>query len=98
MTVSSEAENKEAFDKLLRLVQAVVDTPLILPVHLGGPPTGDVNMNAEYFHNDGKDAETEVLYHEIGHAIDGATYKKTGSTGVPLSWWSTKTNLRLCCA
>ncbi len=31
-------------------------------------------MNAEYFHNDGKDAETEVLYHEIGHA-DGATYK-----------------------
>lgn len=28
------------------------------------------------FHNDGKDGETEVLYHEIGHAIDGATYKR----------------------
>ena len=33
--------------------------------------SGNVHMNAQYFHNDGKDAETEVLYHEIGHAIDG---------------------------
>ena len=41
--------------------------------------SGNVTLNAQYFHNDGKDSETEVLYHEIGHAIDGATYKRNAN-------------------
>ena len=75
-----EAENKEAFDKLPDAVRRRVAS-VTLKKEANGTLgwtqsiSGNVNMNAEYFHNDGKDAETEVLYHEIGHAIDGATYK-----------------------
>ena len=85
-----EAENKEAFDKLPDSVRRRVAS-ITLKKEANGTlgwtasVSGNVNMNAEYFHNDGKDAETEVLYHEIGHAIDGATYKKTGSTEYSLS-------------
>ena len=85
-----EAENKEAFDKLPDSVRRRVAS-ITLKKEANGTLgwtasiSGNVNMNAEYFHNDGKDAETEVLYHEIGHAIDGATYKKTGSTEYSLS-------------
>lgn len=85
-----EAENKEAFDKLPDSVRRRVAS-ITLKKEANGTLgwtasiSGNVNMNAEYFHNDGKDAETEVLYHEIGHAIDGATYKKTGITEYSLS-------------
>ena len=76
-----EAENKEAFDKLPDAVRRRVSSITLEKEanHLLGwtqSISGDVNMNAEYFHNDGKDAETEVLYHEIGHAVDGITYKR----------------------
>ena len=76
-----EAENKEAFDKLPDAVRRRVASVTLKKEtnHLLGwtaSVSGNVNMNAEYFHNDGKDAETEVLYHEIGHTVDGITYKR----------------------
>ena len=76
-----EAENKEAFDKLPDAVRRRVKSVTIEKKENGNlghtaSISGNVTMNAQYFHNDGKDGETEVLYHEIGHAIDGATYKR----------------------
>ena len=76
-----EAENKEAFDKLPDAVRRRVSSITVKKEanHVLGwtqSISGNVNMNAQYFHNDGKDGETEVLYHEIGHAIDGITYKR----------------------
>ena len=76
-----EAENKEAFDKLPDAVRRRVASITVKKEanHILGwtqSISGDVNMNAQYFHNDEKDGETEVLYHEIGHAVDGATYKR----------------------
>ena len=76
-----EAENKEAFDKLPDSVRRRVKSVTIEKKENGNlghtaSISGNVTMNAQYFHNDGKDSETEVLYHEIGHAIDGATYKR----------------------
>jgi len=75
-----EAENKEAFDKLPDAVRRRVKSVTIDKKEDGNlghtaSISGNVTLNAQYFHNDGKDGETEVLYHEIGHAIDGATYK-----------------------
>lgn len=76
-----EAENKEAFDKLPDAVRRRVKSVTIDKKEDGNlghtaSISGNVTLNAQYFHNDGKDGETEVLYHEIGHAIDGATYKR----------------------
>ena len=76
-----EAESKEAFDKLPDAVRRRVKSVMIEKQENGNlghtaSISGNVTMNAQYFHNDGKDSETEVLYHEIGHAIDGATYKR----------------------
>ena len=76
-----EAENKEAFDKLPDAVRRRVNSVTLEREENGmlgwtASVSGNVHMNAQYFHNDGKDAETEVLYHEIGHAVDGATYKR----------------------
>ena len=76
-----EAENKEAFDKLPDAVRRRVASITVKKEANGTlgwtqSISGNVNMNAQYFHNDGKDGETEVLYHEIGHAVDGATYKR----------------------
>ena len=76
-----EAENKEAFDKLPDSVRRRVQSVTIEKKENGNlghtaSISGNVTLNAQYFHNDGKDSETEVLYHEIGHAIDGATYKR----------------------
>ena len=76
-----EAENKEAFDKLPDSVRRRVKSVTIEKKENGNlghtaSISGNVTLNAQYFHNDGKDSETEVLYHEIGHAIDGATYKR----------------------
>ena len=76
-----EAENKEAFDKLPDAVRRRVKSVTIDKKEDGNlghtaSLSGNVTLNAQYFHNDGKDGETEVLYHEIGHAIDGATYKR----------------------
>ena len=76
-----EKENKEAFDKLPDAVRRRVKSVTIEKKengNLGHTASifGNVTLNAQYFHNDGKDGETEVLYHEIGHAIDGATYKR----------------------
>ena len=76
-----EAENKEAFDKLPDSVRRRVASVTLKKESNGtlgwtASVSGDVNMNAQYFHNDGKDGETEVLYHEIGHAVDGITYKR----------------------
>ena len=76
-----EAESKEAFDKLPDAVRRRVKSVNIVKKensNLGhtASVSGNVTLNAQYFHNDGKDAETEVLYHEIGHAVDGATYKR----------------------
>lgn len=76
-----EKENKEAFDKLPDAVRRRVKSVTIEKKENGNlghtaSISGNVVLNAQYFHNDGKDGETEVLYHEIGHAIDGATYKR----------------------
>ena len=76
-----EAENKEAFDKLpdavrRRVKSVTIDKKEDGNLGLTDSISGNVTLNAQYFHNDGKDGETEVLYHEIGHAIDGATYKR----------------------
>ena len=76
-----EAESKEAFDKLPDSVRRRVKSVTIEKQENGNlghtaSISGNVALNAQYFHNDGKDGETEVLYHEIGHAIDGATYKR----------------------
>lgn len=76
-----EAESKEAFDKLPDAVRCRVKSVNIVKREDGNlghtaSVSGNVTLNAQYFHNDGKDAETEVLYHEIGHAVDGATYKR----------------------
>lgn len=76
-----EKENKEAFDKLPDAVRRRVKSVTIEKKENGNlghtaSISGNVTLNAQYFHNDGKDGETEVLYHEIGHAIDGATYKR----------------------
>ena len=76
-----EAESKEAFDKLPDAVRRRVKSVNIVKREDGNlghtaSVSGNVTLNAQYFHNDGKDAETEVLYHEIGHAVDGATYKR----------------------
>ncbi len=72
--------NKEAFDKTTwpRFAVVSIVSPCAKPmVHLGGPPPFlRCNMSREYFHNDGKDAETEVLFMKFGHAIDGATWRK----------------------
>lgn len=79
-----EAENKEAFDKLPDSVRRRVKSVTIEKKENGNlgytaSISGNVTLNAQYFHNDGKDSETEVLYHEIGHAIDGATYKRNAN-------------------
>lgn len=79
-----EAENKEAFDKLPNSVRRRVKSVTIEKKENGNlgytaSISGNVTLNAQYFHNDGKDSETEVLYHEIGHAIDGATYKRNAN-------------------
>ena len=76
-----EAESKEAFDKLPDAVRRRVKSVNIVKKENGNlghtaSISGNVTLNAQYFRNDGKDAETEVLYHEIGHAVDGATYKR----------------------
>ena len=76
-----EKESKEAFDKLPDSVRRRVKSVTIEKQENGNlghtaSISGNVTLNAQYFHNDGKDGETEVLYHEIGHAIDGATYKR----------------------
>ena len=76
-----EAESKEAFDKLPDAVRRRVKSVNIVKREDGNlghtaSVSGNVTLNVQYFHNDGKDAETEVLYHEIGHAVDGATYKR----------------------
>ena len=75
-------ENKQAFDKLPDVVRRRVKSVTIEKQENGNlghtaSISGNVTMNAQYFHNDGKDGETEVLYHEIGHAVDGATYKRS---------------------
>ena len=79
-----EAESKEAFDKLPDSVRRRVKSVTIEKKENGNlghtaSISGNVTLNAQYFHNDGKDSETEVLYHEIGHAIDGATYKRNAN-------------------
>ena len=79
-----EAENKEAFDKLPDSVRRRVKSVTIEKKENGNlgytaSISGNVTLNTQYFHNDGKDSETEVLYHEIGHAIDGATYKRNAN-------------------
>ena len=76
-----ESESKEAFDKLPDSVRRRVKSVTIEKKENGNlghtaSISGNVTMNAQYFHNDSKNSETEVLYHEIGHAIDGATYKR----------------------
>ena len=74
-------ENKKAFDKLPDVVRRRVKSVTIDKQDNGNlghtaSISGNVVMNAQYFHNDGVDGETEVLYHEVGHAVDGATYKR----------------------
>ena len=44
-----------------------------------------MTVNAHYFHESNPQQAVETLYHEIGHTIDGATYKKTASGEYSLS-------------
>ena len=47
--------------------------------------SGIVTVNAHYFHESNPQQAIETLYHEVGHTIDGATYKKTASGEYSLS-------------
>lgn len=47
--------------------------------------SGIVTVNAHYFHESNPQQAVETLYHEVGHTIDGATYKKTASGEYSLS-------------
>ena len=44
-----------------------------------------MTVNAHYFHESNPQQAIETLYHEVGHTIDGATYKKTASGEYSLS-------------
>ena len=77
-------EVKAAFDKLPESVRRVTRGVTVEDADnrvLGHTDStgGYVTINAKYFHDDKNPQEIDVLMHEIGHTIDGATFWKDSS-------------------
>ena len=94
-TLTSEQETvadtiKEHFDDLPAPVRSVTKKVIINDKDNGAlgetySIEGIVTVNAHYVHENSPRQAVETLYHEVGHAIDGATYKKTATGDYSLS-------------
>ena len=75
---------KESLDALPANVRSVAKSVTVIDENDGNlgytaSVSGKVTINAHYFDVNNADESTAVLYHEIGHAIDGATYDKASN-------------------
>ena len=94
-TLTTEQEGitetlKERYDDLPAPVRSVTKKVIINDENNGSlgatySVSGIVTVNAHYFHESNPQQAVETLYHEVGHTIDGATYKKTASGEYSLS-------------
>ena len=94
-TLTTEQEGitetlKERYDDLPAPVRSVTKKVIINDENNGSlgatySVSGIVTVNAHYFHENNPRQTVETLYHEVGHAIDGATYKKTATGDYSLS-------------
>ena len=72
---------KEGLDALPANVRSVAKSVTVVDENDGSlgytaSISGKVNINAHYFDANNADESIAVLYHEIGHTIDGATYDR----------------------
>ena len=75
---------KESLDALPANVRSVAKSVTVIDENDGNlgytaSISGKVTINAHYFDANNADLSTAVLYHEIGHAIDGATYDRASN-------------------
>ena len=94
-TLTTEQEGitetlKERYDDLPAPVRSVTKKVIINDENNGSlgatySVSGIVTVNAHYFHESNPQQAIETLYHEVGHTIDGATYKKTATGDYSLS-------------
>ena len=75
---------KESLDALPANVRSVAKSVTVIDENDGNlgytaSVSGKVTINAHYFDANNADESTAVLYHEIGHTIDGATYDKASN-------------------
>ena len=75
---------KESLDALPANVRSVAKSVTVIDENDGNlgytaSISGKVTINAHYFDTNNVDESTAVLYHEIGHTIDGATYDRASN-------------------
>ena len=75
---------KESLDALPANVRSVAKSVTVVDENDGNlgytaSISGKVTINAHYFDTNNIDESTAVLYHEIGHTIDGATYDRASN-------------------
>ena len=75
---------KESLDALPANVRSVAKSVTVIDENDGNlgytaAISGKVTINAHYFDANNADESTAVLYHEIGHTIDGATYDRASN-------------------
>ena len=75
---------KESLDALPANVRSVAKSVTVIDENDGNlgytaSVSGKVTINAHYFDTNNIDESTAVLYHEIGHTIDGATYDRASN-------------------
>ena len=75
---------KESLDALPANVRSVAKSVTVIDENDGNlgytaSISGKVTINAHYFDTNNIDESTAVLYHEIGHTIDGATYDRASN-------------------
>ena len=75
---------KESLDALPANVRSVAKSVTVIDENDGNlgytaSVSGKVTINAHYFDTNNVDESTAVLYHEIGHTIDGATYDRAST-------------------
>ena len=75
---------KESLDALPANVRSVAKSVTVVDENDGNlgytaSISGKVTINAHYFDTNNVDESTAVLYHEIGHTIDGATYDRASN-------------------
>ena len=75
---------KESLDALPANVRSVAKSVTVIDENDGNlgytaSISGKVTINAHYFDTSNADLSTAVLYHEIGHTIDGATYDRASN-------------------
>ena len=75
---------KESLDALPANVRSIAKSVTVIDEDNGSlgytaSVSGKVTINAHYFDTNNVDESTAVLYHEIGHTIDGATYDKASN-------------------